>query len=116
MFVDSVDSDRELVIESCRRLIIAILPFYFICGMMNSVSGAMRGIGYSILPMITSVIGVCGLRALWIYTAFTLPPLHTMPGLYLSYPITWAITTIALTVEFFIVYKKLMKQKESSLS
>ena len=53
---------------------------------------ALRGIGYSVMPMIVSLIGACGLRLLWIATIFQIPQFHTIQMLYWSYPISWAIT------------------------
>ena len=52
--------------------------------------GALRGVGYSLMPMIVSLIGACGLRIVWIFTAFQIH--RSLWMLYISYPITWIIT------------------------
>ncbi len=44
---------------------------YALCGMMDVMVGALRGIGYSIMPMIVSMIGACGLRLVWLATIFS---------------------------------------------
>ena len=54
---------------------------YAICGMMDVMVGGLRGIGYSVMPMIVSLIGACGLRLLWIATLFQISQFHTMPML-----------------------------------
>lgn len=64
--------------------------FYFLCGIMDLTSGTLRGIGYSVQPMIISVLGVCGFRILWIETVFR--KFHDPNVLFASYPISWLIT------------------------
>lgn len=59
---------------------------YFLCGLMDVMVGSMRGMGYSFLPMIVSLIGACGLRVVWIFTVFQWH--RSLFTLYLSYPIT----------------------------
>lgn len=73
-----------------------ICTVYALCGIMDVLVGALRGIGYSIIPMIVSLIGACGLRLLWIATVFQIPEYHSLSTVYISYPITWTIT---LTVQ-----------------
>ena len=115
MFIDASDPDKLLVIDRCKKLLTLIIGFYFVAGIMNSFSGALRGLGYSILTSVVSIGGICGLRILWIYTAFQTPTFHTIHGLYASYPITWAATSLVLSIAFVIVYKRLLKKEDSSL-
>lgn len=65
---------------------------YALCGIMDVLVGALRGIGYSVPPMIVSIVGVCGLRLLWLATVFQMPEYHTVETVFLSYPISWTIT------------------------
>ena len=58
---------------------------YFLCGMMDVVAGSVRGLGYSILPMLVSFVGACLFRIFWIFTIFQWQ--HTLFNLYISYPI-----------------------------
>ena len=67
-----------------------ILPTYFLCGLMDTMVGQMRGMGYSIVPMIVSLTGACLLRIVWLYTFFAADP--TLNTLYISYPISWGTT------------------------
>ena len=85
---------------------------YAICGMMDVMVGGLRGIGYSVMPMIVSLIGACGLRLLWIATLFQTSRFHTMPMLYLSYPVSWIITFSAHVVCFVWAMRRLRVQLE----
>jgi Na+-driven multidrug efflux pump len=77
--------------------------------MMDVLVGALRGIGYSIVPMIVSLVGACGLRLLWIATVFQIPQYHTLRVVYLSYPITWTITMLVHALTFFIISRKVLR-------
>ncbi|MCI7791220.1 MAG: MATE family efflux transporter [Lachnospiraceae bacterium] len=85
-------SSSEEVIQTgmVRLRIIGIT--YALCGIMDVLVGALRGIGYSIMPMIVSLVGACGLRLIWIATVFQIPAYHSQTTIYMSYPITWTIT------------------------
>lgn len=79
---------------------------YVLCGLMDVSTGALRGLGSSFVPMVISVLGVCGLRIIWIYTVFQIEQFHTPDGLYITYPISWMLTFAAQTAAFLILYKK----------
>ncbi|MBQ9980115.1 MAG: MATE family efflux transporter [Oscillospiraceae bacterium] len=68
---------------------------FFLCGMMDVVTGAIRGMGKSLFPMAITILGVCGIRILWVYTVFQVPEMHTLNWLFISYPISWIITFLA---------------------
>ena len=76
---------------------------YVLCGVMEVMVGAMRGLGYSVLPMVVSMLGACGVRILWIQTVFQLPQFHTIEGLYLSYPVSWIVSTVVHIGCYFLV-------------
>ena len=79
---------------------------YFICGLMEVACGLLRGIGNSTVPMIISLIGSCVFRIVWIKTLFAhVPQLHNLGGLFISYPISWIITSIAEFAAFMIVFR-----------
>ena len=80
------------VIEAGVRRINIIMKTYFLCGMMDVSVGALRGVGYSVMPMVISLICVCVLRLVWIATVFMIPDYHSIETIYISYPITWAIS------------------------
>ena len=85
-----------------------IMTVYCLCGIMDVLCGAIRGLGYGIMPMIVSLIGACGFRVLWIFTFFQAN--HTLQNLYISYPVSWAITALAHIVCFMIVRRRLPKE------
>lgn len=77
---------------------------YFLFGMMDVLTGAIRGMGSSLVPMVICLLGACGLRILWILAVF--PLWRTPGGLYKCYPISWIVTLAALLVAYGIVYRK----------
>lgn len=97
-------SDAEVIAYGIRRLAKIAAP-YFICGLMDCMVGSMRGMGYSLVPMIVSLTGACGLRVLWIFTVFAAD--RTLDTLYLSYPISWSVTFIAHLICFILVRRKM---------
>ena len=83
---------------------------YFLCGLMDVSTGALRGLGESFIPMAISVLGVCGMRIGWIYTIFQIPQYHTPQSLYISYPISWTFTFLCQMIAFLLVYRKLTRE------
>ena len=84
---------------------------YFICGIMDLIPGAMRGVGYSTVPMILSVIGTVGVRIFWIYCVF--PTHHALDILFISYPLSWLITVIMQVICFLFVRRRVKKSMEA---
>ena len=78
--------------------------FYFFCGMMDTFSYTVKGMGYSVAPMFISLTGACLLRIVWVYTVFA--TYHTNVSLFISYPISWALTTLVYLVFYLIVRKR----------
>ncbi len=103
----------EEIDVSLIRLHYLCLP-YFLCGIMDVMVGILRGFGYSVLPMIVSILGVCGFRILWIYTIFYQTTNFADPkdlhSLYISYPISWIVTFLVHYLTYIIVYKRKIKQ------
>ena len=100
-----ITDSQEAIQYGLTRFNYIALP-YFVCGLMDVSTGALRGLGASLTPMLISVMGVCGIRIAWIYTVFQMPQFHTPECLYLSYLISWTATFIFQTVAFIIIYKK----------
>ncbi|MDE6020647.1 MAG: MATE family efflux transporter [Ruminococcus sp.] len=99
-------SDSQPVIEAGMIRLMMICSVYALCGIMDVTVGVLRGIGYSIIPTIVSLIGVCGLRLVWIATVFQVSQYHRIETVYISYPITWIITIIANVICFLCVKKR----------
>ncbi len=100
-----ITDSQEAIQYGMLRLSLICLT-YFICGLMDVSTGALRGLGESFIPMVISVLGVCGIRIGWIYTIFQIPQFHTPRSLYISYPISWAITFLFQMIAFSLVYRK----------
>lgn len=98
-------NNPEVVAAGMVRLMMICCP-YALCGIMDVMVGALRGIGYSIIPTIVSLVGVCGLRLLWLATVFQIPEYHVIETVYMSYIVTWSITIIANVICFFCVRKR----------
>ena len=83
---------------------------YALCGIMDVMVGSLRGLGYSIMPMFVSLIGACGLRLVWIATIFQLPAFHTLETIYISYPVSWAITASIHILCYLVIMYRLKKR------
>ncbi len=83
---------------------------YPLCGIMDSLTGAIRGLGGTITPMLISVICVCGIRIGWILTVFQLPDFHNLVSLYFSYPASWLTCIICQIIAISIIYKREKKK------
>lgn len=101
-------SEPEVIKYGVERLGV-VSATYFICGIMDTMVGGLRGMGYSITPMIVSLTAVCILRMIWIATIFQ--SIHTPVVLYLSYPVSWTIAAIGHYVNYLYAMKKLDKMK-----
>ena len=96
-------SDPDVIQLASARIAIMCLS-YFLCGIMDVTVGTLRGLGYSIIPMITSIIGVCGFRVIWVLFIFSTN--RNIGLLYASYPISWILTGSILIICFLSLYKK----------
>jgi len=87
-----------------------ILPLYAMCGIVENFVGCLRGMNYSISPMIPCFICVCVYRIVWVFTVFQ--KVHTPFILYLSYPISWALNLILIAALYIFVYMKKIRPTE----
>ena len=95
-------NDSEVVRCGVEILSITTVP-YFLCGIMDLFPGSLRGMGYSTVPMILSVVGTVGMRIFWIYRVF---PFHrSLYVLFISYPASWTFTIIMQVICFICVRK-----------
>lgn len=102
-------TDEPEVIKYGVERLGVVSATYFICGIMDTMVGGLRGMGYSITPMIISLTAVCILRMIWIATIFQ--SIHTPVILYLSYPVSWTVAAIGNYVNYLYAMKKLDKMK-----
>lgn len=99
-------SDAEVIAYGLIRMRYVCVP-YFLCGVMDTLVGGIRGLGSSIMPMIVSLLGACAFRVLWIFTIFQWKPEFHI--LFLSYSISWALTAGTHMVCYLIVRRKQIK-------
>ena len=100
-------TESEVIDYGMIRLGI-ITRTYFLCGLMDVTVGSLRGLGYSMMPTIVSLIGACGLRILWVYTVFAMD--HSLQTLYISYPVSW-ILTFTIHVVCYLIFARKRIQK-----
>ena len=100
-------SDPEVIQFGLKRMAV-FGTTYFLCGIMDTMVGSIRGLGSSVIPMCVSIIGVCGLRVLWIFTVFQWS--RSLTTLYLSYPVTWVVTGAVHIACFLMLKRKLPKE------
>jgi Na+-driven multidrug efflux pump len=113
VYVKSDSAEFESIIAAGLVRMSIILPTYWLCGIMDTMVGQLRGVGCSLPPMIMSLTGVCVFRILWIATVFQAN--KTPEVLYWSYPVTWAITFTAHLVTWYVVSPKLFRRREAQL-
>lgn len=99
--------DTEVIAYGMLRLSITGTTF-FVCGLMDVMSGVMRGLGYSVGDMIVSLIGICGIRGVWIFSIFAMLP--KLEVLFISYPVTWTITLLVYVVWFMMAKRILLRE------
>ena len=105
-----IPDSPEAIAYGVLRMGLIALP-YFVCGLMDVTTGALRGLGSSFVPMVVTVMGVCVLRVVWVFTIFQVPRFHTPQCLYLSYLVSWTLT---FGVEFVLFYRVLRKKQQEA--
>lgn len=96
-------SSSEVIAYGVEILSLTTLT-YFLCGYMDCIPGALRGMGHSAVPMILSIIGTVGVRIIWIYGFF--PNHRDIKFLFISYPMSWIVTIIMQSVCYLIIIKR----------
>ena len=109
-YIDPTDPNKEAVMSAALELMKFMLSCYFLCGIMDTISGVLRGLGYSMIPMFASIGSICVLRAIWVFFVFPTERFHSLIGIYTIYPISWSLGIITMVIALLIVYKR-VKQK-----
>lgn len=110
-YVPAGSDSEAVIVQALIRLGYVSCP-YFLCGIMDTLVGVLRGLGYSVIPMVVSIVGACGLRLVWVATVFQV--YHTPASLYVSYPVTWAITGAVHFIMFLLVRRKAYAKVQSN--
>ncbi|MBQ3670808.1 MAG: MATE family efflux transporter [Treponema sp.] len=103
----SLYSPNGEVVDAGMLRLSVILATYCTCGMMDCMASAIRGVGHSVMPMIVTLVGACGLRMVYIFTFFQIPRFHTFQSIFYSYPLSWIVTFLFLTASFVWVMRGL---------
>jgi len=103
IYVKPADDAYEAVMAAGVTRVLAISQFQWIGGMMETACGSIRGLGKTINPTVTTLIGACGLRVIWLYTIFK--AVGTIESLYWSYPVSWTLTLV-IHIVFLLIYKR----------
>ena len=116
LYVAADDPNREEIILLARQIMEVLLNTYFLCGLMDVLSGILKGLGYSLTPMLVSLSGICGLRVLWVLFIFPMERMHTHVGLCLSYPVSWVVTGLLHFVTAIFALRKLRRMERGMIS
>lgn len=106
-------SNRQMIEAGMIRLYM-LSGIYGVCGIMDCLAANIRGLGWSTLPSVISMVGACGFRLLWIFTLFQLPRFHTTFWLFMTYPVSWVVTIIPLWISYRIIRAKFPKTSEQT--
>lgn len=110
-FIRIYTTDPEAIQYGLTRMR-HILTFQFINAVMDVTAGVLRGVGYSVVPAVITIAGVCGLRLLWVQTIF--PRTGTFEMLVNVYPVTWVITAVLMIVVYLIISKRVFAQRREN--
>ena len=104
------DSEAAIKIGIARIACIG-LP-YFLCGIMDVIAGVLKGLGATLYSALISILGVCAFRLFWIFVIFRIEAFHNLESLFISYPISWALTSITYFLVYILILKKIKKKFE----
>ncbi len=107
--INIYSSDPEVIEVGMTRMVV-MCSLYFTCGLMDMMVGCIRGMGYSVMPTIVSLLGACGVRVAWVMTIFAAFP--TIGVLYAVFPISWIVSAAAHFGCFLAVYKRFMARNQ----
>lgn len=106
-----ITDSQEALSFGVTRMLITGLP-YFMCGIMEVMTGALRGLGYSTMTAFNSLLGACGFRMIWVF--LVLPQNRLPEVLFLCWPISWVVVITMHVVCFLVVRKKAIKKMYQS--
>ena len=99
-----------------------MLACYFLCGLMDTISGSLRGLGYSMVPMFVSIGAICVLRTIWVFSVFPPEDITWLPrlpwfeqfrsliGIYTIYPVSWFLGLAIMTIILLFIFKKIKRR------
>ena len=109
LYIDANDPLRAATVAYALEMMQMFLTTYFLCGIMDVFSGTLKGLGYSITPMVLALTGACIFRIVWRFTIFPAFFGDTPIGLLISFPLSWALTLTMFAIALIVVWRKLKK-------
>lgn len=103
-------TDSAAVMAAGMKRLAVICTTYALCGAMDVMVGALRGLGYSVMPMMVSLLGACAFRIAWISLLFQAERFHTIETVYCTYPVSWGLTFLVHVICFLTVRNRLKKK------
>ena len=116
-FVDASNPNAELIVGYAVQIMTVCLSANFLNGFQQTLSAAVRGMGYSITSMIMSLSGACLFRILWVSFVFPLEKMNNIFGLHIVYPISWALTALlqlSVLIVLYLRFKKRIIEEQSA--
>ena len=113
LFVSSEHEQFEEIVKLASEWSMVMLSLYFTNGLLHGVSGAVKGMGYSLSSLVANIIGTCVVRLLWVFFVFPYPPFNTFTGLALMYPVSWGALAIALGVVCIFAFNKMHREEKA---
>ena len=110
-FLGLYNPDPTVINWGMERLVVMMCSF-FLCCIMDTITGSLRGLGHSVKPTVTTIMGVCVLRIFWVFTIF--PQYRTLQCLMISYPVSWLLTGLVNGVILFFVCRKMLLDARDS--
>ena len=110
LYIGNDNPNMEAILDIATPFFTILLSTYFVCGIMNVLEAALRGLKYSISPAVLSLFFIIGFRIIWVFCIFPYEPFNTANWLMISFPISWALLTISYVVLIVIAFKKLKRK------
>jgi Na+-driven multidrug efflux pump len=111
VFMSDTTADRELVYATSSSPMMWYVPTFVLCGVMDILAGLLRGFGRAVVAMLVCLPSIIVPRILWIFFLFPLDALHSLDGIYLCYPVSWAFCAVLLAVFLISTYKRNFPKK-----
>ena len=96
-------TDEVRIMDMAVKMMLCIAPWYWLYVPVEVLSGGLRGMGDTLIPTIITAVGICLARVLWVFAL--VPRWHTIQTVVISYPITWALTSLTFAV-YYLRFRK----------
>lgn len=105
-YVFRLFTNDQTVMDVAIYMMMCMVPGYVLYVPIELISGALRGMGDTLIPTVITAVGICALRVLWIFAV--VPLWHDILAITISYPISWLLTSAAFILYYARVRRKLL--------